>query len=310
MVMTRDFIGYGRNPPKVEWPENALLAVNLVVSYEEGAELCLEFGDASCNHAGIHVFKEAGLDPVAGEGKRAPAEERDLYVENQFEYGSSTGLRRLIGIFDKHRTKATFFCCGKALEGNPAAARSIAERGHEIGSHGYRWVPQRTLTREEEKQHLRRTVDVIKDLTGTRPVGQLTWGVSLHTRELLQEEGGFLYDSDTIADDLPYFTRVHGEQWLLVPYTATADDYRYVEPAGFVEPDEFFRELKATFDQLYKESARIPKMMSVGLRPRISGHPGRANAVENFIQYAKSHPRVWFARRDEIARVWLDQFGR
>jgi peptidoglycan/xylan/chitin deacetylase (PgdA/CDA1 family) len=301
MLATRDFVGYGRNPPKVEWPENALLAVNVVVNYEEGAELCIEFGDPACNHLGLDHY---------GPGRPAADQQaRDLYVENQFEYGSSTGLHRLLGIFDKYGTKATFFCCGRALESNPAAAKAISERGHEIGSHGYRWVLQRTLTREEERQGLHRTVDVIRNLTGTRPVGQLTWGVSLNTRELLAEEGGFLYDSDTIADDLPYFAEVQGKKWLLVPYTATADDYRYVEPAGFVEPDEFFKELKATFDQLYKESARVPKMMSIGLRPRISGLPARANAVEKFIRYAKSHARVWFARRDEIARVWLDQFA-
>jgi allantoinase len=307
-VVTRDFVGYGANPPKVEWPGGALLAVNIAVNFEEGAEWCIEYGDPSCEHRGVdpggvtHRPRfESGGDPSDTR--------RDLYTEDQYEYGSGVGFWRLLGILREQEVKATFLCCGKALEMNPAAAAAIAAEGHEAASHGYRWVPHWTLDRDEEREHIRRNVETIWRLTGQRPVGQRTPGASVNTRELLLEEGGFIYDSDTIADDLPYFTTVNGRKWLLVPYANATDDQRYPYPRGFFEVDDFFQLLKGDFDQLYRESARTPKMMSVGLHLRLSGLPGPSNAVERFILHARSFAGVWFARRDEIARIWLEQFG-
>jgi len=309
MAAFRDFIGYADRTPKVDWPGNALLAVNIAINFEEGAEWCVEYGDPSCEHRGIDPWG-ATRRPAFESGGDPADRRRDLYVEDVYEYGSSTGFWRLLGILGEYEVKATFLCCGKALEMNPEAAAAITREGHEAASHGYRWVPHWTLDRDQEREQLRRNVETIQRLTGQRPVGQRTPGASLNTRQLLVEESGFIYDSDTIADDLPYFTSVNDRKWLLIPYANASDDQRYPYPRGFFEVDDFFRCLKEDFDQLYRESATTPKMMSVGLHLRLSGLPGPSNAVERFILYAKSFPRVWFARRDEIARVWLDQFGK
>ena len=303
MVLQRDFIGYGRTPPKVEWPGGARLAVNLAVHYEEGGERCKTFGDPVCEHWGVDgVGISANLTHIAGV-------DRNLGVENLFDYGSTTGVWRLLDILDEFEVHSTFFCVGRALEMNPSVASAIVARGHEAASAGYRWIPIRELDREQERQQLRRNVAVIQRLAGKRPVGQRTYCPSLHTRELLVEEGGFIYDSDFLADDLPCFTTVNGVRLLLVPHTVSCDDIRFARANALIEPDDFFIYLKESFDRLYKEGSRVPKMMTVALRPRISGMPGRANAMERFIHYARSHPGAWFARRDEIAGVWLEQFG-
>ena len=303
MVMQRDFVGYGRNPPRVEWPGGARLAVNLAVHYEEGGEHCTTFGDPECEHWGVDAV---GISPNL---KHLQGTDRDLVVENQFEYGSTTGVWRLLDILNEHQVSATFFCVGRALEANPHVARTIVAAGHEVASGGYRWAPHHQLSREEEAQLLRQNVAVIERLTGTRPVGQRTYGPSLHTRELVVEEGGFIYDSDFLADDLPCFITVNGKRWLLIPHTASCDDIRYARTNSLVEPEDFFVYLRESFDRLYRESAGVPKMMTIALRPRVSGLPGRATTVERFIRHARSHPGVWLARRDEIAKVWLRQFG-
>lgn len=299
MLAHRDFVGYGRTPPRAEWPGSARLAVNIAVHYEEGGERCKALGDSECEHWGADAV---GLHPPYPVG-------RDLHVENQFEYGSTTGVWRLLDIFAEYAVRTTFFCVGRALELNPRVAAAITARGYEAASGGYRWLPHRDLTREEERRQLHQNVATIKRLVGTRPVGQRTFVPSPNTRELLAEEGGFVYDSDFLADDLPWFTSVNGKRWLLIPLTASCDDIRYMRSNAFVEPEEFFLDLKETFDRLYKEGAKVPKMMTVALRPRISGLPGRATTVERFIHYARAHPGVWFTRRDEVAKVWLDQFG-
>ena len=279
------------------------MAVNVAIHYEEGGERCSTFGDAECETWGVDgVGLITNMINIVGV-------ERNLTVENLFEYGSSTGVWRLLDILDEYEVPATFFCVGKALEINPRVATSITARGHEAASEGYRWVPLRDLGIDQERQQLHQNVAVIEQLTGMRPVGQRTYLPSLHTRELLVEAGGFIYDSDFLADDLPCFTTVNGQSLLLVPHTASCDDIRFARVNALVEPEDFLIYLRENFDRLYKESARVPKMMTVALRPRISGMPGRANAVERFIHYVRSHPGAWFARRDEIARIWLEQFG-
>lgn len=301
MTMLRDFVGYSRNPPRVQWPKGARLAVNVAVHYEEGGERCIAFGDEACEHWGVDAV---GLSRLA----TLPSG-RNFLVEEQFEYGSTTGVWRLLDIFSEYGVRTTFFCVGQALERNPRVAAAIPARGHEAASGGYRWIPHHDLGRQLEREQLEQNVAAIERLTGTRPVGQRTFMPSVYTRQLLVEEGGFIYDSDFLADDLPWFTTVNGKRWLLVPHTPSCDDIRYMRSNGMVEPEEFFLYLKETFERLYQESAKVPKMMTVAVRPRISGMPDRATTVERFIHFALSHPGVWFARRDEIAKVWLEQFG-
>ena len=294
----RDFIGYADEPPKVEWPHGARLAVNVVVNYEEGGEACVLHGDEACETIGI-------------DSASAPMGVRDLDIESTYEYGSRVGFWRLLDIFTEYEIRMSWLCVGKALEMNPEAARAITANGHEAMDHGYRWGRMWNLdgkSREEEREMHLRSITAIKRATGQKPASQFIRSATLQTRELLPELG-YLYDSNWAAGDLPMFVGVKGKPWLLVPYNRTVNDGRYWRSNGYVEPNQFLRNAKATFDRLYKESARVPGMMTLPLHARISGLPGRANAVSKFLAHARSFPGVWFTRRDEIAKVWWEQFG-
>ena len=294
--MERDFVGYGRRVPQVRWPQGARIAVSVVVNYEEGSEYSLLDGDAH------HETNGEVPSPV-------PLDQRDLYNESFFEYGSRVGVWRLLDLLDKYQVKATFFCCALALERNPEAAREIADRGHEVCGHGYRWEEYHLMDRETERRAIDSTVASLRSTTGQRPLGWFTrYGPSLHTRELVEEEGGFLYDSGALNDDLPYFVTVNEKPWLVVPYSMETNDARFWR-GGLVSVSDFYEYLKDTFDCLYEEGRTHPKMMSVGLHCRIAGRPARSRAVERFLQYARGLPGVWFARRIDIARWWLDHHG-
>jgi allantoinase len=291
----RDFIGYGRDAPQVDWPGGARIAVSLVVNFEEGAEQTPIYGDPEADRM--------------RERFAVPPGQRDLRTESFFDYGSRTGYWRLLDVLDSHDVKATFFISGHALEENPGAGREITERGHEPCGHGYRWAPLYVLGVEEERRQIRLAVEAIKKETGQRPLGWNSRGQSLATRGLLIEEGGFLYDSDSYAEDLPYFVEANGKKWLTIPYSFETNDMKYFRPPGHGTPDDFLAQLKATFDCLYAEGDTHPKMMSIGLHMRYSGSPAGASAVADFIKYARSYPRVWFARRIDIAHWWLDHYG-
>jgi peptidoglycan/xylan/chitin deacetylase (PgdA/CDA1 family) len=299
----RDLIGYGRRPPKVVWPDEAKVAVNLVINYEEGSEHYARLGDAK-------------TDGLAELNWSLPKEFRDFAMEAVYEYGSRAGIWRLLNMFEEYGIHVTFFACGQALELNTEVAAAIGELGHEPCSHGYRWSEPWHMTREEEAEQIRMAIEAIRTTTGSRPVGWY-WRYSStpSTRELLVEDGGFLYDSETYNDDLPYFTDVGGKQHLIVPYSQTYNDVRYVlSEGGFGSPQDFYDYLKRGFDELHREGERgYPKMMSVGLHARWAGQAARANALRQFIEYALDKGGVWFARRDEIARHWLehhDEFER
>ena len=293
-MLERDFVGYGNDLPKVEWPGGARLALSLVVNYEEGAESSPADGDPEA--------EPGGETPV-----QTPPGVRNTLNESLFEYGSRVGIWRLLDIFDKYGVKVTFFACGRALEQNPKAAAEITRRGHEPCSHGHRWVDHYTLSREEQREDMLRSIEAIQKATGERPLGFYPRGASVDSRELAVEEGGFLYDSVTYNEDLPYFVQVNGKKFLSLPYSLDNNDFRYWQ--SMVEPEQFLRYLKASFDQLYEEAQQTPKMMSVGLHCRTSGLPARARAVDQFIAYAQSLPQVWFARRIDIARWWWEKFG-
>ncbi len=291
----RDLIGYGRRPPKVVWPDGAKVAVNLVINYEEGSEHYEHYGD----------LKTDGLGELnwALEKKY-----RDFAMEAVYEYGSRAGIWRLLRLFEEYGIKITFFACGMALEKNPEVGAAIGELGHEPCSHGYRWSEAWTFDRDEEKQQIQMAIEAIREATGSRPVGWYwRYSSSPWTRQLLVEEGGFLYDSETYNDDLPYFVEVDAKRHLVVPYSQTYNDVRYVLSEGtFGAPADFLDYLKRCLDELHLEGSRgYPKMMSVGLHSRWSGQAGRSNALREFIEYSLEKGGVWFARRDEIARWWI-----
>jgi allantoinase len=294
----RDLVGYNGRPPKVVWPNNSRIAISLVVNFEEGSERAVGDGDPT---------GETGLS----ESTHAPWPEgkRDLAMETMYEYGTRAGFWRLMSIFDERDVKATFFVCAVALERNRDAARSIRANGHDVLCHGYRWEDVSLLERETEREHIQLAIRSIEETTGERPLGwYCRYGPSVHTRELLVEEGGFVYDSDSYADDLPYWTWVNGTKHLIVPYTLAGNDGKFSSGA-FGSPRDFEEYLTYDFDRLYKEGATHPKMMSVGLHMRVAGHPARAEALDRFIAYAQSFPDVWFAQRIDIARWWHEHYA-
>ena len=293
---SRDFIGYGENPPDIVWPNKARIAISVVVNYEEGSEYSLLDGDTH------HETNNEVASPV-------PLDQRDLFNESFFEYGSRGGVWRLLNLFERYGVQTTFYCCAVALERNPEVARAIVERGHEVCGHGYRWQEYHSMDRDSELDSIRRTVESLERTTGVRPVGWFTrYGPSLNTRELVAGEEGFIYDSCSMNDDLPYFVRVNEAPWLVIPYSFETNDARFWR-GGLVSVNDFFEYLKDTFDCLYEEGQSFPKMMSVGMHCRITGRPARSRAVQRFLEYASGFPDVWFARRDEIASHWLSNYN-
>jgi peptidoglycan/xylan/chitin deacetylase (PgdA/CDA1 family) len=289
----RELVGYGEHPPKVEWEGGARVALQIVVNYEEGSEKTFAMGDDVND-----VLYEL---PFALEGQR------DLAVESMYEYGSRAGIWRLFRILDKAAIPVTFFAAAVALERNPDVARKLAARGDEAAGHGYRWSNHFEMTRDEEREAIRRAIESIERTTGSRPVGWYCREMGTNTRELVVEEGGFLYDSDCYSDDLPYWTRVLGRPHLVVPYGLVVNDARYIVGTGYGSPDHFFATAKAHLDRLRDDGDDVPRMMSVGLHPRISGNPARADGLARFIEYAQSCGDVWIARRADIARTFVEQ---
>ncbi len=291
----RDFLGYGATPPDPRWPNGARLAVQIVMNYEEGAEHALGDGDTS---------SETYLTEVPG-ASLGPGE-RDLIVESVYEYGSRAGFWRLMRMFGERSIPVTVFGAALALERNPAAAAAIAAAGYEVCSHGWRWIGFHDMDADEERAQMQRAVASIERTIGTRPLGwYCRYAPSLNTRRLVVEEGGFLYDSDAYNDDLPYWTHVGGKPHLVIPYTLDNNDMKFSVAPGFTSGDGFYRYLKDAFDVLYREGKTAPKMMSVGLHTRLAGRPGRAAALERFLDYLVAHEDVWICRRVDIARHWI-----
>ena len=290
----RDLVGYADRPPFAAWPGQARVALQFALNVEEGAEFAIVDGD-SRNETGL-------ADAIGG---RVPAGRRDLAFESMYEYGSRVGVWRLLDLFGERGLPLTAFACALALERNPAVARAIREAGHDVCCHGWRWVEPFRLDEDEEREHIARAVASIARTTGSRPLGWYSrYGAGENTRRLLVEEGGFEYDADAYNDELPYWTRVGGRDHLVVPYTMDANDGRFGAPASLATGDEFFGYLKDAFDQLYAEGERCPRILSVGLHPRLSGRPARARGLARFLDYARSHDRVWICRRLDIARHW------
>lgn len=290
----RDLIGYGANPPHPHWPGGARIAVQLVLNYEEGGENSVLHGDAGAETFLSEIINAA---PVPGA--------RHMSMESIYEYGSRAGVWRLLRLFRKYQVPVTVFAVASALERYPAIVEPLLADGHEICSHGYRWINYQDVDEATERAHVAKAVAVIRGLTGAAPLGWYTGRTSPNTRRLVVEHGGFLYDADDYNDDLPFWVTEGGKPHLVVPYTLDANDMRFAAAQGFNSGDQFFSYLKDTFDVLYAEGETAPKMMSVGLHCRIVGRPGRIAALERFIRYAQVHKDVWFCRRIDIARHWI-----
>jgi peptidoglycan/xylan/chitin deacetylase (PgdA/CDA1 family) len=289
----RDFVGYGEHPPKITWENGARVAVQIVVNYEEGSEKSFPMGDQENDFLGELPIHTVG--------------HRDLSLEGEYEYGSRAGIWRLFRVFEAAGVPVTFFAVAIALERNPAVARKLAERGDEAMAHGYRWTSALDMTRDEEQEAIRRAVESIRKTTGTRPVGWFSRKMGSNTRELVVDEGGFEYDSETFNDDLPYWTLVDGKPHLVVPYTTVFNDVRFVLAQGWGSPEHFLEYTRAGLDRLLNDGDDVSRMMSIGLHPRLMGNPARADALARFIEYAQSFDDVWIARRCDIARVFREQ---
>lgn len=294
----RDLIGYGANPPDPKWPGGAKLAVSFVLNYEEGGEYAIPSGD---DISETYLLEVIGYTPTPGK--------RLLGSESIFEYGSRCGVWRIKRMFDERRLPLTVFAVGQAVEANPAAIRALHDAGHEIASHHYRWIDYGALPEQEEREHVARAVEAIEKVTGHAPVGIYGGRTGLNSRRLFAEQGGFLYESDAYNDDLPYWVDVGGRRLLIIPYMLDNNDFKFCTLPTWGSAEAFFQYNKATFDFLYRESDHSPKMISVGLHCRISGRPGRAEAVARLLDYVQGHKDVWICRRDEIARHWRQHFS-
>jgi len=292
---TRDYKGYGKTPPHPQWPGGARLALQVVLNYEEGGENCILSGDK-----GAETFLSEIINAPAITGNR------HMSMESIYEYGSRAGVWRLLRLFRQFDIPVTIFAVASALEKYPEMAKAFMDEGHEICSHGYRWINYQDVDIDTERAHMQRAIEVIKNLTGARPLGWYTGRTSPHTRKLVVEEGGFLYDADDYSDDLPFWSVQEGKPQLVIPYTLDANDMRFASAQGFNTGDHFFTYLKDAFDTLYAEGAEAPKMMSVGLHCRIVGRPGRIAGLKKFFEYVRSHKDVWICRRVDIARHWHD----
>ena len=288
----RDMRGYGAAPPHPHWPGDARIAVQFVVNYEEGGENNILHGDAASE---AFLSDIANAQPIPGA--------RHMNMESLYEYGSRAGFWRLLRLFRSHDFAFTCFGVGMALLRNPEAVAAMLEAGHEIASHGWRWIDYQRIDAAVERADLQRAIAAHVQATGERPLGWYLGRCSPNTRRLVAEEGGFLYDADSYADDLPYWDRSHGRPQLIVPYTLDANDMRFAT-GGFNTGDQFFAHLRDSFDTLYAEGAEAPKMMSIGLHCRLAGRPGRFAGLARFLDHVAAHDKVWICRRIDIARHW------
>jgi putative urate catabolism protein len=298
----RDLVGYGRNPPHARWPEGARIALQFVLNYEEGAENCVLHGDAA---------SETFLSEIVGAGA---FEARHLSMESMYEYGSRAGVWRILREFEGRGMPLTIFGVAMALERHPEVTKAFLDGGHEIASHGLRWIHHQHMPEAEERRHVDTATRMLKELTGGQwPLGWYTGRDSPNTKRLVADQGGYEYDSDYYGDDLPFWMPVQKTdgstlQRLIVPYTLDSNDMRFSSPGGFNYGEPFFAYLRDAFDVLYAEGDPAgldrPKMLSIGLHCRLAGRPGRFAALQRFLDHVQRHPQVWVTRRIDIARHW------
>ncbi|MDD1779741.1 allantoinase PuuE [Enterovibrio sp. ZSDZ35] len=292
----RDLKGYGAHPPHPRWPGEARIAVSFVLNYEEGGERCVLHGDRESE---AFLSEIPSAQPLSGV--------RHISMESIYEYGSRSGVWRILRLFRQHEIPLTVFAVGMAAERYPEIIQAMADEGHEICSHGYRWIDYQYVREEDEREDMDKAIAALTAITGERPVGWYTGRTSPNTRRLVAEEGGFLYDSDAYDDDLPYWHEdgtEKGKPQLVIPYSLDTNDMRFSTVQGFNSGEQFFQYLKDSFDVLYEEGLDAPKMLSIGLHCRLIGRPGRLAALKRFIEYVEQHDRVWVTRRVDIANHW------
>lgn len=298
----RDMAGYGRHPPHAAWPGQARIALQFVLNYEEGGENCVLHGDAG---------SEQFLSEIVG-ASAYPA--RHMSMESIYEYGSRAGVWRLLREFERRNLPLTVFGVAMALQRHPELTAAFRELGHEIACHGWRWIHYQDMDIATEREHMRTAVAIHRELTGQAPRGWYTGRDSPHTRQLVAEHGGFTYDSDCYADDLPFWTEVRTPDGasvprLVVPYALDTNDMRFATPQGYNSGEQFYQYLKDSFDVLYAEGdpqdGNAPKMLSVGMHCRLLGRPGRFRALQRFLDHVQSHEHVWICRRIDIADHWI-----
>jgi len=293
----RDMVGYGSRDKKIKWPNNARIAVQIVLNYEEGAENCVLNGDKNSE---VFLSEIINAQPVKG---------RHINMESLYEYGSRRGFWRLHKIFKEKKIPVTIFGVGMALAKNPQICKALISSDYEVASHGWRWIDYQNIKKSEEKKHMKMAIKTHQKIFGERPLGWYTGRCSPNTRDLVFEDGGFLYDSDSYSDDLPYWETRNNKRQLIIPYTLDNNDMRFATNQGFNTGDHFYSYLKDSFDALYEEGKTHPKMMSVGLHCRIIGKPGRVQALKKFLNYIKKHKNVWICKRVDIAKHWIKNYS-
>ena len=293
----RNLIGYGSNLPKVDWPNKARIAVQIVLNYEEGAENCVLNGDKNSE---VFLSEIIGAQPIKG---------RHMNMESLYEYGSRVGFWRLHNLFQEKEIPITIFGVGMALEKNPEICKAIIEADYEVASHGWRWIDYQNIKKSEEKKHMQLAIKAHTKIFGKRPDGWYTGRCSPNTRDLVMEDGGFLYDSDSYSDDLPFWESRNKKKQLIIPYTLDNNDMRFATNQGFNTGDHFYSYLKDSFDTLYEEGRTNPKMMSVGLHCRIIGKPGRIQSLKKFLDYILKHEDIWICKRVDIAKHWIKNYS-
>ena len=294
---SRDFVGYGSKGKEISWPNEAKLALQFVLNYEEGGENSVLNGDK---------YSETFLSEIIG---AKAIKGRHISMESIYEYGSKAGFWRLDKLFKENKIPVTIFGVGLALKQNPEVCNAIKNGDYEIAAHGYRWIDYQDIKKSVEKKHMQQAIKIIKDIFGSRPSGWYTGRCSPNTRDLVFEDGGFLYDSDSYSDDLPYWEERGKKKQLIVPYTLDNNDMRFATNQGFNTGDHFYNYLKDSFDVLYEEGKTNPKMMSVGLHCRLIGRPGRIQSLKRFIDYVSKFDDIWICKRVDIAKHWIKNYS-
>jgi putative urate catabolism protein len=290
-------IGYRGQPPHANWPNKARIAVQFVLNYEEGAENCVLHGDPASE---MFLSEIIGAQPFDGR--------RHLSMESIYEYGSRAGVWRILELFRSREVPLTVFAVAMAMERHPEVIEACLKAGHEIASHGYRWINYDGFSESLEREHMERAIEIHQRVTGQKPAGWYTGRTSEHTRRLVAQYDHFEYDADDYSDDLPFWSRIETQRpHLVVPYTLDTNDMRFATPQGFHTGEQFYQYLKDAFDVLYAEGESSPKMLSIGLHCRLIGRPARFQALQQFLDYALSHEQVWIPRRIDIARHWVTE---
>ena len=292
----RDMIGYGSKEPKVVWPNNAKLALQIVLNYEEGGENNILHGDK---------HSETFLSEIIG---AQAFKDRHINMESMYEYGSRRGFWRLHKLFQEKKIPITIFGVAMALERNPEVCEAIKNGNYEVACHGWRWIDYQNVKKSTEKKDMKLAIKTIKKIFGKRPLGWYTGRCSPNTRDLVFDDGEFLYDSDSYSDDLPYWEYKKNKKQLIIPYTLDNNDMRFATSQGFNSGEQFYTYLKDSFDALYEEGKTNPKMMSVGLHCRLIGRPGRIQSLKKFLDYALKFNDVWICKRIDIANHWIKNY--